>query len=651
MPAPTITLRGDLTGTAFGVAPTYTDYTSFLETGADGAPIGITWGRQDKDSEVQVTTFSFILNNTDGRFTSGASIITTAHQFNVRVTHNAVTYDRVSGYVESVDIVWPGQVGSFSTVRVTCVDVSSRLADAQPLRSFLEYAILADSPGAFWPATEPEGGLLVGNIATTPRTAGVLVASKFGPNAYGLGGDPVLEDEATSFTTECTTDSGDFKGAGIQLPAGVLTAAPFTIELMFRATPGSGNGSQTLLQFTRGLSINDFTLQVALTPAIGAVTFYVQGDSDSGGSGNNVGTGAFPVYNYTDSLYHHLVVGLESDGFTPFMYLDGVAQTSLNTPTASALALVNLRTATPFIGLPNTTLGTGGSWTYCPGLNGQAGMIAFYPGVRLSAGTIATHYTAATGRRGERTDQRFTKVAALGGITTTGLPTGLGTMGPQQISGRPAVTVLREVARTEGGPLLVTGAGALTFQARNARYNPAPAFSVSANELNPDLLIRRDRDGLTNDQTYARYHGGQVRFFDQASITSYGRRDGNGATIAPLTDEDARLHAAWDVLIGKDPQTRMASVTADLLTQPTTALVASLLAATVSTAFTVTGLPTQTPGGTSMGLFVEGGQESIGAKSWSLTLYTSPTASIPATLVVGTGAANNQLDAGIKVAY
>lgn len=52
MTAPTIVLRMDLTGTAFGTAPTWTDYSTHLTTAGDGEPISITRGGQD-ESEMQ----------------------------------------------------------------------------------------------------------------------------------------------------------------------------------------------------------------------------------------------------------------------------------------------------------------------------------------------------------------------------------------------------------------------------------------------------------------------------------------------------------------------------------------------------------------------------------------------------------------------
>lgn len=630
----------------------FADATARLETGADGQPIDITWGRRDRDSEVQVSTFSFILNNFDGLYTDPAQDrLMIGYQVRVRVTHNAITYPRAYGYIESIDLVWPGQVGSFSTIRVNCVDVSAVLADALELRSFLEYEILADSPAAFWPCSEPMGAL-VGNIAETAAGSGRILTARAGGNTFGVGADPVIEDEVTSFATECAGASGDYRAAGIRFPDGTITTYPFTVEMMFAATPGDGSGLQVLYAMPRGNDIGDFVCRLELAAANGAVTFYVQADSDSGGSGNNVGTGAAPVYNYADGNYHHAVFGLMADGFTPFLYLDGTAQTVFNLPTGTPFTLAKLLRANPYIGIPTVGISNGNGYSFAPGLNGRAGMLALYPGLQLSGARILAHYNAATGRQGESTTDRFTKIAALGGVTVASLPTPLGTMGPQQLAGLPAIEALRVVARTEGGPMLVTGAGVLTFQGRDHRYNPVSTFSVDAGQINPDLLIRRDRDGLVNDQSYTRYNGGQQRFLDQSSIDAYGRRTGGGGEIAPATDEDARQHAAWDVTVGAAPQLRMSTVTFDLLTQPVNATVAAVLNATVSTPFTVTALPAQSPDGTSFELFVEGGHERIGVDTWDIELYTSPQSAYPDTLIAGTGGEPlTKLDAGIKVAY
>lgn len=632
MPIPTVTLRGDLTSN-FGVAPTWTDYTAWLELGRDGQPIDITWGRRDKDSQVQVTTFSFILDNTDGRFTVGASIVETKARFNVRVTVGGNTYDRATGYVESVETTWPGKAANYAQVRVNCVDVSQRLADAQPLRSLYEYAVLADNPGAFYPCTE-SSGLSVGNIATTIRPSGQIVTTKFGAEAYQLGDEPLIYDEATSFGASWSQNPGDKKGAAIRIPYNAL-GSTFTAEMVFACRQVNQAVSQCLFALTDPEGQSN-RLGVFVVPGFAYATF----SSDQGSTPTASGNG-----NWQDGAPHHLVVTMSGPTPTLSIWIDGVMIGSAAAP--GGHTVTRFASSYPLFGMP-TLNPVFESYA----LNGRIGMLALYPGVVLNSSQIANHFAAYTGQQGERSDQRFSRIAALGGITTSGLPVGQALMGPQIVSGRPAVDVLREVARTENGPLLVTGAGDLTFQSRLARYNPVAAFSVAASEIDPNIVVRKDRDGLVNDQTYQRFRGGQQRHFDQTSITAYGRREGPGGTVAPSTDEDARQHAAWDVATGKDPRIRLSTVSLDLLSQPTTSLVQSILAATVSTPFTVTGLPAQTPGGTSIGLFVEGAHEQIGPTNWSVELFTSPTAAVPATLRADAApSALTKLDVGIKVGF
>lgn len=72
MSLPPFLLQADVSGTAFGGTPVWTDISTYaLTTGDDGSPMTGTWGRQDFSGDVTSASATFILDNGDGRFTPG----------------------------------------------------------------------------------------------------------------------------------------------------------------------------------------------------------------------------------------------------------------------------------------------------------------------------------------------------------------------------------------------------------------------------------------------------------------------------------------------------------------------------------------------------------------------------------------------------
>lgn len=664
MTAPTITLRGDLTGTAFGAAPTWTDYSAYLETGPNGEPIDITWGKQDEDSAPQPTRFTFLLRNEDGRFTTGASIIETKHQFNVQVTVGGTTYDRGTGYVEDVEVVWPGGSSSFAVVKVTCVDISGRLTEALPLRAMVVHEMLADSPTYLYPLDEEAPSRSAADIVSAANPVAVRVDGKYGANQADFG-------------TEMT---GTLDGlTGVQFgPNSASATAPISVLSIC-----SGSTSGPFVPASGAFSLECWVITPTVAPPWGGgnILYMSVGPSSAppwlifylGGGGAIVcdfrtdfaGGSAIPTspLTYLDGKLHHLVATLNADKRTAKLYIDG--------------ALVDTKVATSdlnFAGLKYNLIGgvvgtsTGGTSTSFAQFAGAISHVAMYPS-ELSAARVLVHYQAGLGTGpSERSDQRYSRLLGYAGLTASGLPTGQATMAGQRTKDKQLVDALRQVADTEGTDSFVKPNGQPTFQARNIRYWPTSAFTLDKADVGPDVVVRRDRLGLVNDQTATRDGGAAQRVQNAASIASYGRRDGGTLQVASSTDADALSNAAWRVQTGKDPVTRLSSVSIDLLTQPTTATVQAIMAATISTAFALTGMPSQTPTALTSngaGLFVEGGHEQIAVDHWSIEFFTSPlaasgvsfaaggsTPNLPNTLRAdGSPSQRTKLDAGLKIPF
>lgn len=660
MSLPAITLRGDLTGTAFGGSPTWTDYTSSLETGADGEPITITWGKQDEDSAPQPRRCTFTLDNTDGRFTTGASIITTAHQFNVRVTVSATTYDRFTGYVEDVEVVFPG--AAHSQVKVTCVDISGRLSESRPIRAMYDEEVLADSPRFFYSLTEEMGVAGAGDLTNTGPPL-VVTNSKYGAGKCDFGVEGALWDR-----TGVEFDSDDNIGANTTTAMTVLKATPgaghasmpptsggFTLEMVCGPLTAPPSGGFTSYAVTL----------ISPDAAAGAAYFYY---TSTGIARFVVGDGVdsasitltTQLAKLTDGRRHHVLATLASDYRTAKLYVDGV---QYGTDIAGAAVDVSKYTDILVGGvILNSTYPA--AFT----VRGVISGVALTSGV-LSDARIAAHAAAALGTGpSERSDQRFTRLLGYAGLTTSGLPTGQAVMGGQRTAGVQLVEALEKVAVTEGTHAFVTGTGLPAFQARHARYWPTSSFTLAASDIDPGVTVRKDRLGLVNDQTATRDGGAAQRVTDSSSITSYGRRDGGALEVAPSTDFDALQNAAWRVENGASPVTRLSTLHLDLTTMETTGLLQSVLTATISTPFSLSGQPSQTPSALTAagtGLFVEGATERLGVTSWDIDLFTSPLSASGVSFAAGGSTPNlpntlradaspsqrTKLDAGLKIPF
>ncbi|MGZ4663726.1 MAG: LamG-like jellyroll fold domain-containing protein [Frankiaceae bacterium] len=604
MSQPVITLRGDLTGTAFGSAPTYTDYTSYLEVGSDGAPVDVTWGRQDNRADVPPAQASFLLNNTDGRFTVGASIVELGHVFNVRVTANGVTTDRFTGYVTSVEPTWPGGVQSWSIVRVTCVDVTAKLSTGVPLRSMVEQEMLADAPALLYPLSD--NGPYAGNVGSSSAPALVEASGTSGAGSVTFSTTTALFAAPNGVAFDGPTPGLGTAGAGSILTADFISTVPtgssFTVEFWWQSAtaPSSAYIPFHMDSNFVGGSISNIAecfFQITASTVVFTHAFPSQNKS------------ATATANVNDGQPHLIAGTYSSAGLT--LYIDGVQRATVSPIIARTFRYLNVG--------GKRVLGAGD----ITGVSkGTIAKVAITPSI-LSAARLLTHYQLGAGTFAESSTARFTRLAGYGKITTSGLPTGVATMGVQDTAGRTALDCLLEVGRTEGGAVYANGTGALTFTRRDARYNQTAAVTFTGYDLGSDTPVRKDMQDFFNELTATRV-GGTAQ--NAKNLTSQngkdGRVDAGTFQVAPSTDDDAYQNASWQVATHSyGNRVRYPSLPIDLISQGST-FQGSVQALTSGSLVALTGMPSQAPANN--GLFIEGGHEVIGAQSWSVEFFTSP---------------------------
>jgi hypothetical protein len=657
VPAPIPQLLVDVSGTPFGGAPTWTDLTGWLEFAGDAPPVQINLcGRNDEQTDDATSGGgSFTLRN-PGFFTNGPLTLQTDMRVQVRLQAVAggTVFTVADGYIDSCLPAFPGGGNDWSLLRVAFSDVTSRLGTAKPLLSMLEHEVLTDTPTAFYPMTEPSSSTTVGNIAPgAVGAAGSFVVSK-GGGLIELGGDPLTADDASSVKLDASVAisfTPNPKGAAVSIPNALPGSGPFSLAFAFSVDQvvGGSTPQQTLLAAVRR---DGSTSLVVAVDGLGGVRTYLSDDADNSGSGTNDGT---PIggRDYRDGLDHlaHLVYTGVYPGQYLRLYIDGALVPDYNELYGGLPALTLLPRCSLMLGAILPVLAGGSGFSY--GMSGRVGMLGMWTGTALSAAQALRHYQAFVGFPGESSDTRYARVAGYGNVTTSGLPAGIARMGPQHIRGRTALEVLAEVARTEGTVSRATRAGALTFQARNRRYNPAVALALTNLDVggdDTDVVVQADRQGLHNTRTVTRTTGSSQLVQDLASVAQRGTIDGGSLAVASSTDLDAYNTAKWRIATHLTDQLRVPALSIDLFNQPQ-AFVEAVLAVDLSDLLAISGLNPQNPGGGSGSWFFEGGQITVGADLFRLDLFTSPD-NLPVTLRADAApSAYTRLDAGLKIPF
>lgn len=610
---PEVTLRVDDSGTPFGDAPTWSDYSAALETAGDGSPISITRGRQDGQSEPQPATCTFVLDNTSGAYTPGnvaaaAGWDVGAH-VNVRETIGATVYDRFDGYVDSIEPSYPGM--DWSQVTVIATDVTARLAIGQPLKTMVIEEMLADDPDWLYPLSEAAGSSGAGDISQNGHPPLLVTASKLGPSTLEFGTEVVgFADEQTGVAFDGPSagvgTSGALSALTVTHQAGdpmlIPDAGGFSWECWFVYNEAPLISSVIMGQFS------DYTDVFAMFVLTAAGTVYFRLGSGGGAFDSTPSSSAL-----TAGTVHHLVATVSAGLSSLRLFCDGV---DVGTTAAAGIIFDSDSLRRTSVGGLLTSVASR------QGLNGTVGPVAQYSTV-LTPARVLDHYQAGVGTLVESSDERYARLAGYANVTTGTLPSGEATVGHQNTSGKTITEALQQVARSEGSVSYATGAGALTFQSREARYNASAELTLTAADINEDATTRRDRQGMANEFTATRSGGASQRVVDAAAQLARGRFDGGSLDVVVSTDADARHIAEWEVATRKSPRSRLPSLTVDLLTLADAALVEDILAADLSTLVTVTDLPDQAPD-TSMSVFLEGWTETIGVTQWSLTAFTSP---------------------------
>lgn len=537
-------------------------------------------GRADWQGGVTAGQLSLTLNNSDGRFTRGSTLIASPspirvdQRIRIKETVGGTTFTRFTGYVKSWPVQWPATVTSFATATITVTDAQAR-AERRVLLSVVEEEILSDSPDAYFTLGEPVG-------ATTAADSSGNQAS---PLTMDGTGTAVVFGVASGVTTT------------------PLTVAQFSAGKYLKgaSAPLGPTAQEIVIHVTFSTSTAALSTIIGKQPDAGQVARLIGIDATGHLTSQIAGTSAAVV---TDGLVHtaDLVVGFS----TTTLYLDGVSVAS----SATSPYPLSLNVGEGFTGLISH--------------------VAYWTPSGPSTSRLLEYKTAlSTGLATEACETRITRLAGYANLPLGTLDTSTTSVPFADFIGTSAWDAIQTVVDAEGGVAFIDESGALEFHDRDR----APTKAVPDLTLAAGLYVTPDVQPVDDDQQILNY----VETSSTATEVVQVVRDivselGDGTATNPghgrysdsksylvATDQEALDRANWIVDRFAEPTTRYGTLTINLYAM-TPAMVATVLTAIdINCWLRVTGMASQNPDGTTVDVVVQGFTEEATANSWTLT--------------------------------
>jgi hypothetical protein len=558
-------------------------------------------GRQDELSSVTAGDFTLTLDNTDGRFTVGSTIIASPSpikmdaQVQVRVTPSggsAVT--RFTQFVQSWPTEWPDGSDLFSVAAISGTDAQAR-AERQGLGSVPATEIVSDGPFALFRLNEAAGASDAGDSSGNQRPTLTIAGSGAAPVFGDVSGPTTDGFTAAEFTNgQCLVGALSFDTVPTSVCIGFffntsLTPNDQPIGRLYSGAPAGGTWAFGLTNVPGAahLGITNGATALSATPA-----------------------------NLNDGKWHHAFFVFT--GTTVTIYADG--------QTGGALATATLtldRSMTLEIGGVTSALPSGPASFTNTGYTGSLAHVSVFNGAGPSAARIAAE--AAAGVTGFNTDlgpDRLTRLATYANLPLGTLDAGLTTISAFSDDQQSVAGAIQDVADAEMGLAYFDGTGSLVFHNRNrVAAKTSPDVTIDANFLAEGTRFEYDMQGVVNYfQVTAQGTGASqlVQNVTSQVTNKHGRYD-SSKTYLVQTDAEALDRGNWVVSTHAEPAARVGSLVIDVLTM-TAAQQQQMLTIEPDSWLRVTGLPGQTVGGTTADFIVQGFADVLNVGEWTLTL-------------------------------
>lgn len=593
-------------------------------------------GRNDELNRVDAGQGTWLLSNDDGWVTPGDTSgppapylgnILDGKKVIVLGTFNSILYPRWTGYTQS----WVmGNVGDqYSEVTLTAYD-AFRLGSPWTVNAPYRAEVLLDSPATFLPLGEPQGATSAGDIAGSGLAA-PLVASKYGNGGGAFGATSVLSTNDTGRNADGGSTALALNGSvGITLKGDCLDLSalpsawptpgqPWTVKLWVQipSIPGteamiyrcSAGGFPDAVCPVQMSMLTSGQLSLTTGAVVGAIVppFGSAGGIHQLAIGYDPSVGAFGAFNW---------------------YIEGTLYASYT----------NL--ADPFGG-QTPTLAQAGGIIRPINRSAQAQMVGSLQHIEtynylLSAGRIAAHYQI--GRFGGFPEDEGNRVGGILNLVgwpaaDTAIDAGLTSLLDRDWDADVnALGLMQDTAANGSAVILATADGKFGMQNRQRRVNTSSlaTFRLStATDAEPDEYSPYLDDVRVENVVQAgRTVGGTIIVSDATSIAARGKRQGQPAALAIVSQAEVSDYAQWRLLKLKDAKTRVDTIR--FRPDTSDALWPLLLALELGDRITLADLPALAPA-SSADYFVEKITESSPdtMDTWQVDLQLSPAGAIP----------------------
>jgi hypothetical protein len=617
--------------TPFAASPTWTDVSAYVMLDK-----GITWqrGRGDPLALCQPGTSSWTLDNYDGRFIPNRSA--SPYYPNIKINRAVrftvvwlgVTYRMFTHFTDP----WQTDMeGGFKPISpMTATDRFKMFARKKLSKIYVE-EISSDGPSALYMMGESVNIDQPVSMSSLDTTGNVGFNQALYPrgdgNFFSYGNQGPFADGSTAITLAAKAGK---TGAAIPYIPDFMSV-PFTVEFWASISgvdddniPNYGYlySMQGPTSGIRGISIYCNSVGGTLTIQVARPVMSQGGYDPDQTTWVSASTGI----SYRDDLWHHYVGTLESvgGGYQFKLYIDGTLSVTAATPSGS---LAPFPTTTGMFQSFGMDFSTGSRFPLYVSIAG----IAFYSDVLLSPARILVHYTTGKdGGYGELSGARLERLLRYSMTPVSArtyahsfpenLDTGISVMNMQDTENTSAMDAISTAVQAEQGMLWVQGDGTIRFKDRDAFWNPALDFTISADQVGSDFSIVVDDTLLINTCTATRKY--LVPFVARNSISQdeYGVYDDSVPDV-PVSDQLLVDFARYRVSKYSTPGTR--SYTVIVTPSVTTALFPVMLACEPGQRFTVTSLPFPLP--SSLDLVVQHVEHDVTPDRWETRIIGAPT--------------------------
>jgi hypothetical protein len=543
------------------------------------------WGQDDDFYAVSPGTFSFALDNADGRFTPdnpGSALVT-------RLSEGAAASLQVGsrivgGTVRTIEPQFPGDDAAWACVRVTCEDALGELARTEVV-SATQAAALKLGATAFWPFSDPDGSTEFASV--TDGGQPFLLDDANIKVSYGVSGTaPGGGSQTTFFVSGASAVQAKFRpysvpGRDVQYPASNAVGVwltPRNRDSLFqvRAFLGTTGTDRTLVDFG-----------------------FVDGDLYADG-----GLYTLPAADVVVDRAYYFAAEYDSGTGNVSYYVDNV--------------LVSTTAATIFTGVTqeiNITVGTA-----TPTFDTDISMADLYFGPDI---------VDITGYRTGDVRDRLGAYSRMTPVPFDTIPAALSNskMTPIEGDGVFLLDAINNALESERGYLYPVTTGTLTSPTTKVtvreRTRPVAVdytFDVET-ELKGSPKFVRDVTNLVSRVTVNSAAGNTT--VTDSTLTARAGNASDTANIGLLFDEDRRYWGQDRLARGSNTLFEIASVAVDAMTTPTDRS-ADLLALKPGDRVQFTGLPSTVLGFTTYDGWFLGAQERHTLEEHTFELYLAP---------------------------